>query len=550
MSFDGIFLSRIKKEISFLETGRISKIIESGDTDFIFTIRSERKNYNLILSFSPEFSRIHLTNRLYDSIKNPKSFTMLLRKHIEGYFIEKIDQYESDRILVFTLAGYNELQDFNKKYLICEIMGRYSNMVLTDSDYKIIDALKHDGIGEYNRTILPNAIYEFPNISKLNPLKINLDELKEIFKKIENPKDILNTFNGVSMTLATDCFINDDIALNFYNNLNKDDIPSIFNSINNKIDFYYNPLNYKLIKSYNSISELLDDYYYKEDLKSKIKAKTNDLLTFVSRQVNKYEKKLIKLNQELNETSEAETYRINGELLLSTNELKNKLDSIVVFNYYTNENIKIRLDNKFSVLENSNRFFKKYQKIKSSIKYIEEQIDITKNEIDYFNVLKYQLNDASVNEALDIQDELIENKYLFNKQISNKKKKEKPKLLTYELDNGTLISVGKNNLQNEYLTHKFAKSNEMWFHVKNSPGSHVVVHNSNELNENEIRIGAMLAAYYSTFKDSSSVPVDYTRIKNIKKIPGRKACFVTYQRQQTIYIDPSEDIILKLKIKK
>lgn len=550
MSFDGIFLSRIKNEISFLETGRISKIIESGDTDFIFSIRRERKNYNLMLSFSPDFSRIHLTNRLYDSIKNPKSFTMFIRKHIEGYFIEKIDQYESDRILIFTLAGYNELQDFNKKFLICEIMGRYSNMVLTDENYKIIDALKHDGVGEYNRTILPNAIYEFPKISKLNPLILGKDELTQIFKRIENPKDIINTFNGVSMTIATDTFKNDDIVNNFYNNIHIDNLPSIFKSINNKTDFYYNPLSYDVIKTYDSISNLLDDYYYKEDLQSKVKAKTNDLLNFVTKQITKYQKKLIKLNNELNETNEAEKYKLYGELLLSTPNLKNKLSSITVFNYYDNENIEIKLDNKYTVLENSNRLFKKYQKIKSSIKYILEQISITENEIDYFNVLKYQLNDATVNEALDIQDELIENKYLFNKEKTNKKKKEKPKLLTYELENGTLISVGKNNLQNEYLTHKFAKPNDMWFHVKNSPGSHVVLHNPNELTEDEIRNAANLAAYYSTFKDSSSVPVDYTRIKNIKKIPGKRACFVTYTRQMTIYIDPNEDNILKLKIKK
>ncbi len=190
MSFDGIFLSKILDEISFLKTGRISKITESGDTDFIFTIRQDRKNHELMLSFSSLFSRIHLTERLYDSVKNPKSFTMFLRKHIEGYFIEDIKQYHSDRILIFTLVGYNEMQDLNKKYLICEIMGRYSNMILTDENYKIIESLKHDGVGEYNRTILPGAIYEYPSINKLNPFDYNKDEINELFKGINNPKDL------------------------------------------------------------------------------------------------------------------------------------------------------------------------------------------------------------------------------------------------------------------------------------------------------------------------------------------------------------------------
>ena len=188
--------------------------------------------------------------------------------------------------------------------------------------------------------------------------------------------------------------------------------------------------------------------------------------------------------------------------------------------------------------------------MKASLNYISEQEEITKNEIDYFKILKYQISDCSINEALEIQDELINNKYLF-KHVDNKpKKKQKPKLLTYVLNNGTEITVGKNNIQNEYLTHKLALPNEMWFHIKGGEGSHVVVHNSNELTEEEIRIASMLAAYYSTFKNSSSVPVDYTRVKFIKKIPGKRNCFVTYTHQHTIYIDPDINIIEKLKVKK
>ncbi len=549
LSFDGVFLSKILDEISFLKTGRISKILESGDTDFIFTIRNNRSNYNLMLSSSSLLSRIHLTMRQYDSIKNPKSFTMFLRKHIEGYFIEDIKQYHNDRILIFTLVGYNEMQDLNKKYLICEIMGRYSNMILTEENYKIIESLKHDGVGEYNRTILPSAIYEFPKIDKLNPFDYKKEEIIELFKGINNPKDILNKFNGVSMTLALDSFKNDNVASNFYDNIHSEIKPSIILDFNNKKDFYFNPLSYEAINTYDSISLLLDDYYFKEDLRSKVKAKTGDLLSFVNKQISKYTKKLEKLNIELLEANDSDKYRIYGELLLSNNNLKNKLSEIEVFNYYTNENIKIKLDNKITVLDNSNKYFKKYQKAKSSIKYINEQIEETNNEIEYFTVLKYQLVDTSINEALEIKDELILNKYLFNKEITNKKKNQKPKLLTYEVDN-VLISVGKNNIQNEYLTHKLSNSNDMWFHVKDAPGSHVVAHSSEELSDEVIRAAANLAAYYSSFKESSSVPVDYTRIRNIKKIPKRRACFVTYKHQSTIYIDPDYNAILKLKIKK
>ena len=550
MSFDGVLLNKLAKEFNILKTGRISKIIESGDTDFIFTIRANRTNYNLMASFSPDFARIHLTNKQYESIGNPKSFTMLLRKHIEGYFILDIKTFDSDRIIYFILEGFNEMQDKSRKYLFCEVMGRYSNLVLTDENFKIIDALKHDGVGEYNRTILPNAKYVFPDVNKINPFSISDNEIKNIIKEknLNSPKDYMDTFNGVSLNLAYPIFEYDDHASKFIEYLNKDVKPSTFINFKGKLDFYYNPFNYKVIDEYDSISSLLDNYYYKKDLDAKIKLKTNDLDNFIKKQITKNEKKIEKLNKELAETDKFDLYKLYGELLLSIPNLKEKKKEVSVFNYYNNEYVNIPLDIKYTILDNSNKYFKKYQKAKSSISYINEQIKISTDEIEYFNLLKYQLENASFSEALEIQDELIDLKYLF-KPKTNTKKNHKPKLLTYIVDD-TLISVGKNNIQNEYLTHKLAKQTDMWFHIKDGSGSHVVVHKDGDLSENLIRTAAALAAYHSSFKDSSSVAVDYTRIKNIKKIPGKRACFVSYKNQKTIYIDPDKSLIDNLKEKK
>lgn len=166
MSFDGLFLHHLKQELQILKSGRLVKIAEIGDTDFIFTIRSDKTNHQLMLSFASDFARVHLTEKKYDTSSHPKSFTMLLRKHLEGYFLKDFFQYESDRILVFMFTGYNEMRDYNQKYLICEVMGRYSNLILTTDTYSIIDVLKKDGVGEYNRTMLPNAIYRFPETNK------------------------------------------------------------------------------------------------------------------------------------------------------------------------------------------------------------------------------------------------------------------------------------------------------------------------------------------------------------------------------------------------
>ena len=214
-----------------------------------------------------------------------------------------------------------------------------------------------------------------------------------------------------------------------------------------------------------------------------------------------------------------------------------------------NEEVRIPLDNKITVLDNANKYFKKYQKLKASISYIKEQKQIALDEIEYFKLLDYQLQNSTLQEALEIKQELIDNKYLFVNEDKTNKRKEKPKLLTYVLDDESLIIVGKNNIQNDYLTNKLAKPNDMWFHVKDAPGSHVIL-KSDDYNETNIRAAALIAAYYSTYKDSSSVLVDYTLQKNIKKIPGKKGCFVSYKNQSSIYIDPDKSFITKLEVKK
>ncbi len=542
MSFDGVFLHQLMKELKSLKSGRITKIVDSGQNDFILTIRVSHQNLQLLLSFSSDYSRIHLAKRKYDTPQKPKSITMLLRKHIEGFFIEDIWQHHNDRIVCMKLSGYNEMKDQTIYYLICEIMGRYSNLILTDVNYKIIEVLKHDGVSEFARTMLPNATYQFLETEKLNPFTI--DENTQL---AHSPKELCNQLEGISMLLAQYIFHNDQTNANLSSALSLDIQPAIIKNEKGKKDFYFHPLNYPVLKSYSSLSELLEEYYFFEDNQAKIKANTNDLESFMKKQIIKNEKKIKKLSSDLLDAEKAEDYRIKGELLLTLSNLKDKTTIVSVFNYYTNETINITLDPKYTLLENSQHFYKKYQKLKSGIHYITEQIKLAENEIEYFQMLLDQLKHSSISDALEMRQELIDNKYLFSKETVQKKIK-KPNYLTYLVED-VAISVGKNNLQNEYITHHLSKPNDMWFHVKDASGSHVVIH-STELTEQLIRTAAQLAAYYSPLGQSSSVPVDYTLIRNIKKIPGKKACFVTYTKQKTIYIDPDEKWIESLRIKK
>lgn len=541
MSFDGVFLSKLKRELDVLKTGRISKINDIADNNFIFTVRANSHNYKLFLGFNAQTSRIHLTNKEYINNPNPKNFTLFLRKNIEGYFINDIYQYETDRILIFELVGYNEMKDRTNKLLICEIMGKFSNLILTDNNYLILDSLHHDGVGEFNRIIMPNVKYIFPQTNKLNPYSdlSNFD-----FSTLNMPKDILTNFLGTSYSFANLCFKSDDIKNNFYNLLNEAYLPSIYKDNNDKLDFYFYSL--EPIKTYSDLSSLLDDNFYSIEKENQIKKESSDLAKFIKRQITKYEQKLEKLAEEKRQALDCDNYKIYGELLLQAPNLKLKDKKISVFNYYENKEVIINLDEKYTILENSQRYYKKYHKLKKSLSYIEEQTNICLNEIKYFNLLNDQLNRANLNDVLEMIDELKKYKYLPDNFTKTTKKK-KPKYLTYELGS-TLIYVGKNNIQNEYITHKLAKPNELWFHVKDGSGSHVVLAKENDITEAEIRCAAMLAAYYSYASLSSSVAVDYTKVKFIKKIPGQKGCFVSYSRQNTIYIDPDKKYIETLKV--
>ncbi len=542
MSFDGVFLSKLNKELDVLKTGRISKINDIGDNNFLFTIRAQSHNHKLYLGLNAQTSRIHLTLKNYINNPNSSNFTLFLRKNIDGYFIEDIYQYKNDRILVFVLVGYNEMKDRTNKLLICEIMGKFSNLILTDSNYIILDSLHHDGVGEFNRTILPNAKYIFPETNKINPYDI--DDTFD-FSNISSPKDLVNTFLGVSFSFANAVFIDDKIKYNFFNLLNNSYNPSTFKDINDKTDFYYysnNP-----IESYSSLSLLLDDIFYNVEQKNQIKKESKDLEKFINRQINKYENKLNKLDEEKRLAEDCDTYKLYGELLLQAPNLREKDKKIVVYNYYDNKDIIINLDEKYTILENSQRYYKKYHKLKKSIAYIDEQTKLSKEELNYFYLLKEQLKHANLNDVLEMVEELKKYKYLPESKKSVKSKK--PKFLTYVIDD-TLIYVGKNNIQNEYITHKLAKPNELWFHVQGGSGSHVLLAKEDNFTDDEIRTAAMLAAYYSYASLSSSVAVDYTKAKFIKKIPGQKGCFVSYSRQSTIYIDPDFKYISNLKVLK
>ena len=543
MSLDGILMYKLALELNYLSTGKIDKIQEVSDDEFLLTIRRDRQNYKLLISLTPNYPRINLTENTFSFPREPKSFTMLLRKHFEGSIIDSIKTHETDRIIVIETSRYNELGDFERTELIVEIMGRYSNLVIVNNNY-IIDALRHIGVSEL-RTILPNGKYEFPDtLGKINPFKYSLEELRDELKFIQTPKELTQKILGLSMTCAKLAFESEDFIKNFYS-LIHESTPSL-NLIDSKKEIGY--VNNNAIKTYDSYSKLIDDFFQTQSLKDRIKIKTNNISSFIDKLIKKNENKIIKLYQEIDNAKKAETYKLYGELLMAYSYLNEKKDSIEVLNYYTNENITIPLDKKYYIKENANMYFKKYKKAKTTEVYANKELLEANDEIEYFKLLKSQVDSAEVVEdVLQIQDELIKEHYLIPQHKVSKL--QKPKILTFEL-NGNLIYVGKNNIQNEIVTHELSNKNDLWFHVKDAPGSHVLLKKDDDYSEEEIRACANLAALYSPLASSSSVPVNYTKVKFIKSIPGKKKCFVSISHEKTIYIDPSNEDASKLNRKK
>jgi predicted ribosome quality control (RQC) complex YloA/Tae2 family protein len=567
MSFDGLFTRAITEEIKKLETGRISKIYQPSKYEILLHIRAKGKNQKLLLSSHPSYARVHITEQSYDSPSLPPMFCMLLRKHLEGGIIERIEQIELERIIHFTIRSRNEIGDESYKTLIIEIMGRHSNIILVDSSTQtILDSIKHlSPTMNRHRTVFPGYQYiSPPPQNKENPLKIETKEaflMKLDFLAGKMDKQLVDTFAGISPLFAKEVTARAGL-------INEHTLPAAFFEMvslvkernytpviiakEGKEYFYMLSLTHLKGESrvFSTISEMLDRFFFGKAERDRVKQQAHDLEKFIQNELAKNEKKLIKLEQTLQDAEKADRYQLYGELLTANMyAMKRGQKEIEVINYYDENNgtIAIPLNPLKSPSENAQSYFQKYQKAKNSVSIVHEQIEKTKEEIVYFEGLLQQMESASQKDIEEIREELIEEGYLRNRMKAQKRQKpSKPVLDAYISTDGTEILVGKNNKQNDYLTTKLAKRDEIWLHTKDIPGSHVVIRSANP-SEQTLLEAAMLAAYYSKAKESSSVPVDYTKIRHVKKPSGAKLGFVTYDNQQTIYVTPNEDLVIKLK---
>lgn len=549
MSFDGFFLHHLTKELQEqVLFGRIQKVNQPFERELVLTIRNNRQNYKLLLSAHPVFGRVQTTKAELPNPQTPNTFTMIMRKYLQGAVIESITQIDNDRILEIAVSNKNEIGDHIQATLVVEIMGKHSNIILIDkAESKIIESIKHVGFSQNSyRTILPGSTYIAPpQTDSVNPFTIKDEKLFELLQTEElSAKNLQKLFQGLGRDTASQLAaqLSNDKLKEFRSFFAQEIKPNLTEKSFAAVPFTDSG------QSFPSLSELLDYFYQDKAERDRIAQQASDLIHRVQNELEKNIKKLGKQEKELADTDNAEEFRQKGELLTTfLSMVPNNQDSVELDNYYTNEKITIALDKALTPNQNAQRYFKKYQKLKEAVKHLTGLIDETKQTINYFESVDYNLSQANLDEIEDIREELVQAGFMKRRSTDKRHKRKKPEQYLAS-DGKTIIMVGRNNLQNEELTFKMAKKGELWFHAKDIPGSHVIIKDNLNPSDEVKTDAAELAAYYSKARLSNLIQVDMIEAKKLNKPSGGKPGFVTYTGQKTLRVTPTEEKIQSMKM--
>lgn len=519
MSFDGYFIKALVLELNeLLAGGRVKKITQTAKDAFVFLTYNKQKESQLYFDLNPSSSHCCINDEVHSN-EQKSQFLMTLKKHLENSVLKEIRQYQLDRVILFDFVLFDTIFGHINKTLIFEVMGRSTNLILLDQENRIIDAYyKH--FDPEKRSIINQGLYTF-----FPSDKVVLDESTyQEFLSLDSPKEISDRFLGISKELSSFFYQNKYRIKPF----NLDVKPTLYQGSKrfyHAYDFDYDGSK----KHYNYISNLLNEFYQSDNAGSK-----DQISQIINNQLKKYEQKRLNLLNDYEKNKDYDAYKSFADYIYSIGlDLRDKYESLD----------HIELDSMKTLNENAQSYYQKYHKYKKSIEPINQQLNITNDYIEYFRDLKDNLSYLNQNDYNDLIEE-FKQLDLIKKDIKQPKNKKKTiNLLTIKKENATIM-VGKSSIQNNHLTHEVAKSNDLWLHVKNSPGAHVVLRG--EKTEENLRLAAMLAAYYSPFRNSSSIPVDYTEIRYIKKIKGRPGYYVTYSHEKTIYIDIEFDLIKNL----
>lgn len=555
MAFDGIVTKGVVTELNkCLKGAKVNKVLQPTKNEIILDVYSkEGGKYNVLISILPEGCRLHLTTHLKSNPSNPFNFCMLLRKYLIGSKILEISNYDLERTIEIKFEARNELNDVVKRKLYIEIMSRQSNVVLTNENNVIIDCLKH--FEDNKRPRLPASPFIFTPILKSS--FIDLETTADFYELIANsPEEKLSgKLTDVFIGFSKNFVLKSLEILNIDNeNYSIDDLDNLYNYLKkiiqnieiNHIKADFIGKDYTLINSDKrednlEINNFLDNFYFEKEQKNLFNSSKNNLLRIVSSNLKKVYRKLENINQKLKECDNMDIYKLYGELLTANLYRLNcnqNINEIEVLNYYTNENIKIPLDTKYNVSKNVERFYKKYNKLKNTLEIVSEQKKETEKEIDYIESIVYSLERArTMEEISQIYNEISEN--ITEKLSKQNSKKKQEEIKIQEIDfNGYKIYVGKNNSQNDYLTFSLASREDLWFHAQKIHGSHVILktNGQDDIPEEVVFEAARLAKENSKGSNSSVVPVDYCKLKFVKRAQNRKLGMVNYTNFSTILV--------------
>ena len=565
MAFDGIVTKAIASELQQLSGARIDKIFQPNKNTILLGFYLDGSNYLLNICIDSQNYRIHLTTHAKPNPKVAPNFCMVLRKHLIGLHIKNIITNDLERIVILDFEGFDDVDDMISKRLIVELMGKHCNIILLDDQNLIIDSLRHIHNDNTTRNIIPHIKYHYPVTTKFNFL--NCLSFQEFSEKINRDNNISDLFNGISKS-----FIDASLLQLNITNVNETSLEKLYDYIKNIIhrtdsnllDFQVmedKKKDYFLIPSDTSTSFhlnfFIDDFYAQKEETEEFKIYRNSILKMILDLLKKYKKRLSNIDEKLRSCENMEQYQLYGELITANlYQIKNEnVKEITLDNYYNHQKVVIPLDDRYTPSTNAKIFFKKYRKLKNALAIVTLQKEETRKEINYIESIVYELENCStIEEISEIFEEISEN-VIFKEKTKNYKNQPKTKVkkssltknkkvsfnpFKYTIDGYTLL-VGRNNTENDYLTLKYAKKTDLWFHTKEIHGSHAILQYNpyNKFPSDAILIKcAEIVAYHSKAKNSSNVPVDFCEVKYIKKINGAKPGMVIYTNQKTLYVNP------------
>ncbi len=575
MAFDAGILRAVVREIeSTCMDGRIDKIYQPERDEIVFVIRAGGKERRLLINAGSSCPRMNVTTLKAENPTTPPMFCMMLRKHFAGARLTSVSQPGFERVARLTFECHDDLGFRTNKHIICEIMGKYSNIIVTDNDDKIIGILKPiDFAASSVRQLLAGMRYSLPEPQKkLEPLGLTREAFNEAARSADPTRSavkfITTSFVGLAAVTAREIVYRaggsidatlEDCADTLYEKLievtSAADVGGVDASMAKgpdgvPVEYLYTRLTQYEdgceVICYASVGELIDEYYAKRASEEKLRRRAADIFRILAAAETRITKKIALQSADLEKCEMGETYKKYGDLITgSIYMMKRGMDKVVLSDWYSEgEMIEIALNERLTPAQNAQAYYKKYNKSKSAKIHLTAQLESAKAELEYIGTVFDSLTRASTERELtEIRAELYHSGYASKMKNYTEKKRQAPIIMKFETSDGHTVLCGKNNTANDYLTTKLANRRDWWFHVKDQPGSHVVLEcfdGEDDPSESAFTEAAMIAAYHSAAKESSGVAVDYTRVREVKKPAGSKPGYVIYHTNWTAYVTPDE----------